>query len=90
MKIPPGKMTVKEFNAWLKKERDERYRLEDGRTFCKTCGTKTELVVCFVSVHVQEFGDLCAGGGDVKRVALDFCPRCEQVPTEMVTSCVHV
>ena len=83
MNIPPGKMTVKEFNAWLKKERDERYRLEDGRTFCKTCGTKTELVA-------QEFGDLCAGGGDVKRVAIEFCPKCEQVPTEMVTSCVHV
>lgn len=90
MRIPPGKMNIKKFNAFLQRERKQRYRRSGDQTICKTCQTPVVIVTCCVSYHAREL-DGCAGSGEVDTVGLEFCPRCEVVPdaTETVRSCVH-
>lgn len=83
-------MSVNEFRAWLQRELEESFEELEGATICRSCKTPPQAVTCFVSIHFTEFGDRCAGSGQVQQVDLPFCPLCETVPTDIVRSCVHI
>ncbi|MBI3572827.1 MAG: hypothetical protein HY092_01340 [Candidatus Kerfeldbacteria bacterium] len=88
MDIPPPKMSSRKFNDWLKAERKKCYRQKDGKTYCRNCGSEVIYVRCYVSLHATELQD-CAGTGEVEHIGLEFCEKCETIPTDIVRSCTH-
>jgi len=89
MEAPPGKMTQKEFNRFMRQEIESRYEKRENGWFCKKCGAKVQQTACYVSVHEEVFGDTCAGSGKVQKLPLPYCPECEGEP-QNTTTCVHV
>ena len=55
---------------------------------CKTCGSEIRHVTAFMSMHDSRFGDSCAGGGEVQRRPIPYCPHCEPKPVE--SGCIHI
>ena len=93
MRIPPGKMTVVQFNQWLRDERDRLYHLDGVNLYCKKCHTPTNEVVCHVTIHYVEFGQDCVSDVAGGEIALQYCPRCEARPSDpsgIISTCVHV
>lgn len=89
MNAPPRGLCRTEFNGFIGRHCWERYTKSTGGRVCKKCGSRILQVAGFASVHAVEFGDHCAGDGDVKRFPLPYCPNCEGKPTETST-CIHV
>lgn len=87
MDTPPPKMSPDAFSTWLGKERTRRYAKLSGRMVCRKCGVPVVLVACYLSIHYDGWS-VCAGGGQVEKLDLEFCPNCEDVPAS-VSSCVH-
>lgn len=54
---------------------------------CTSCNTPIEIIDAFISVHDARFRDICAGGGQVVKVIVPFCPSCESRPSEF--GCIH-
>jgi hypothetical protein len=54
---------------------------------CPTCGGKLSFALAHLSIHSTEFGDTCAGGGQVRVESIPFCQKCEEKPVEY--GCVH-
>ncbi len=55
-----------------------------------TCGAIIQQVTLYASLHDSPFTNACAGGGEVKNLALPYCPTCEpDVPAAMQRTCIH-
>lgn len=55
--------------------------------WCIHCGTLIVKKDVHISIHALEFGDACAGWGEVKMLAIPFCPQCEPEPED---GCIHM
>jgi len=89
MEAPPKGMSAAAFNEFMKGEIESRYEQRDGQWVCKTCGGTVQQTTCYVSEHASEFGETHAGDGEVRRIALPYCPSCEGVP-QNTSTCVHM
>jgi len=51
---------------------------------CYGCGDPVDYKVCSFSVHFKEFTDMDvpAGGGEVRRKRIPYCPNCNQKPAD--------
>lgn len=76
----PEKHTPEQFNAEI-----ARWIRTVG--VCRACGGRLESVTVTASVHSSEFGDICAGHGEVVEVQVPFCPHCEPEPKQ--STCIH-
>ena len=54
---------------------------------CKKCGSTIWQATAFMSLHDAVWADSCAGSGEVKMVAIPYCPKCEVKPAE--SGCLH-
>ncbi len=54
-----------------------------------SCGNIIKQVTLYASLHDSPFKG-CAGGGEVKNLALPYCPTCEpDVPAATQRTCIH-
>lgn len=75
---------IRAIDFLLEREKWIHDHLDNG--CCRHCGSTIEFVQAFISVHDVRFE--CAGNGKVVRVALPYCPFCEDsVPK--TTGCFH-
>ncbi len=88
METPPREMGIDDFNKFVMEEVHKRYERIDSHYRCRKCGTRTEQVVCYVSLHMAGFS-FCSGSGKVGNLALLYCPKCEGAPKKYHT-CVHI
>ena len=89
MDAPPGRMSPDDFQRVLDEHVVAHFEKGDGGYKCKRCGAVIKRVTGYASVHSAEFGDTCAGGGNVRQFPLPYCPNCEGEPKQTAT-CVHV
>lgn len=89
VQAPPERLSPEAFTSHVQREWEERYEKVGDKLICRTCLTPVVFVTCYASLPATEFGDQCAGHGEVKRVNLPFCPKCEQVP-ETLSTCIHL
>jgi hypothetical protein len=61
---------------------------EDGVEVCAECGAPIEEAQPYISLHDARFGEACAGCGQVLRLAIPYCPSCEEIPA--ASGCLHV
>jgi len=85
----PIKMTPDEANMvkdrWLREQVKEGL---GGEPTCMRCGGGIKAITAYISVHFQEFEELCAGGGEVQQVRVPYCPVCETPP--QTYGCIHI
>lgn len=74
--------------VFLKHIRDNYTKIDNKTYLCKTCNSKIQQVICYVSVHSKKFSD-CVGMGKVNQMPLPYCPKCEGKPKNTST-CMHV
>jgi hypothetical protein len=86
----PERVTEEEFNFMIEEE-FKTYKPVGDKWACPNCGSIIQQKTAFVSIHDAGFGD-CAGRGEVKRVAIPYCPTCEPEIAEKreLYGCVHV
>ena len=60
----------------------------DSQGQCLICREFTEIQLVYFSLHNDLFDDLCAGEGQVWRLSILYCPKCEDVPEEQ--GCIHL
>jgi len=84
----PKRETRDKFLLRLNKYLEERCVKEGDKFICKKCGETILQKTVFVSIHSTEFDDMCAGGGEVKKMAIPYCPKCESEPSGF--GCIHV
>jgi hypothetical protein len=60
---------------------------QNGFQVCRKCGGNVGIVGAYVALHDLRFGLACAGSGKVLRMAIPYCPRCEERPAEQ--GCIH-
>jgi hypothetical protein len=74
---------------WLKAHTREIVQGDnDYRYECLNCGSRIMSHTVFFSIHDAAFHDLCAGPGDVVRLGIPYCPKCEPKPDE--SGCIHI
>ena len=82
----PIRVTLDEFAAermdWIK----QKCVTDGALQRCKECGVVIEIVPAFISMHDARF-ETCAGPGTVMRLAIPYCPKCEDKPENY--GCVH-
>jgi len=90
MNAPTGMKSPDDLMEDIKRHTVAHYEPDGQNGFkCKECGAQIQQTTCFVSVHNNQFGNMCAGSGKVKQLPLPYCPSCEGVPTRTST-CVHI
>lgn len=68
MEAPPGGMSVEQLNGFLDREIEGRYEhRDDGKRYCRTCGSVVQQTTCYVSEHEEVFGDGHVGRGSSSR-----------------------
>lgn len=86
----PTMVTSQEFGqlveAFLleKCEINKRYM---GAITCKACGDHIQSVSAMMSVHFADQHLVCAGAGDVRKVTVPYCAKCEEKPA--TSGCFH-
>lgn len=55
---------------------------------CAQCGDEIQQVRAYMALHDEQFGAACAGPGRAWRMAIPFCPNCEEVPSRY--GCIHM
>jgi hypothetical protein len=83
----PQRVSLKEYADERNKFLKERCVLDGDVVRCLKCHTAIEILGAWISYHDARLGDICAGAGTVCRVAVPFCPKCEEVPD--VRGCFH-
>lgn len=58
-----------------------------ARRKCEQCNRPFLYAPVYVSIHAEEFGDVCAGEGRCIKVLLPFCRKCE--PRPALKGCIH-
>ena len=95
---PPRKCSPEEFKEqiqahvranYLQMMRGERVHAYS----CRRCWSRVLKEICYVSEHLNGFGD-CCGTGRVEQVEIPYCPSCEGNPKppdkKILRSCWHV
>ncbi len=84
----PQKITFKEWNKQVDKylSRDAFLVSEENLYYCAHCDSKLQGLNSYVSEH-DSIWSTCAGGGQVQRILILYCPNCEPVPKER--GCIH-
>ncbi len=78
---------VADIDKWVADNTDNATPPED--IHCKTCSAVIQQTTLYASVHESGWSN-CAGFGEVKNLALPYCPTCEpNVPAETQRTCVH-
>ncbi len=49
---------------------------------CYGCGEQIPHKLQRLSIHYAEFGDACAGGGEVITKCIPYCPKCQSEPAD--------
>lgn len=85
MKAPAGMRPLTAIQAdidqWVAENMDDAQ--------CRTCGSIIQQTTLYASLHDSLFSG-CAGGGEVKSLALPYCNTCEpDVPAETQRTCIH-
>lgn len=81
--------SIREIQRKIHKEAFERYKPDDtGGMICKKCNKEIQQETGYISIHLDCFDD-CVGDGEVKNIAIPYCPECEGKPIRTST-CVHV
>lgn len=65
----------------------EHYTRVNSGYKCNACGEGIRSVTTYITLHLQVFST-CAGPGQVVKVDLPYCPKCE--PTPDTFGCVHL
>ncbi len=91
MKAPAGmrplSAIVVDIDTWVAANTNNATPPDDIR--CNKCSTTIMQVTLYASVHDSPF-DGCIGGGEVKDLALPYCPTCEpDVAAETQRTCAH-
>ncbi|MCL5016512.1 MAG: hypothetical protein M1312_02810 [Patescibacteria group bacterium] len=90
MKVPEGGRSIEEVLREIEGWKNEHCTPgSEGFYYCKKTGVQVNQTTLLASVHIAEFGDQHAGVGKVVRIALPYCPICEDEPLSP-TTCVHV
>ncbi|MBA7676652.1 hypothetical protein ES703_84896 [subsurface metagenome] len=79
-----GQITQETINGWA-----EKFERRDGGYYCRKCGSRTLRTNCHVSIHLKEFGPLCAGPGKVIKINYPYCPNCDG-KIDYAQACFHV
>ena len=87
MNAPVGGLRWPEFRKVIASHMETRYKKQDDHYVCLVCKSLVLTADGYVSMHDPMFSG-CAGGGEVKCVALPYCPKCEGKPA-LVSTCVH-
>jgi hypothetical protein len=90
MNVPPKRLTAEALMQWIEAERDRAFEVRGGNEICRKCGAIAVGQGLAVSIHSFEFGDSCAGPGDVKNLGVPRCPFCERDAPEWISTCVHI
>lgn len=88
IRMPPGRMSLKDFRTELDRLTGEQFLRDEGKTLCRACGSQASIAPCCVSVHTVLFEE-CAGGGEVKRFSVPWCLKCEGPMPDAVYTCIH-
>jgi len=59
----------------------------EGGIVCVKCGARILYKSAVLSLHAIEFGDGCAGWGQVMEMDIPYCPTCEPEPE--LSGCIH-
>jgi len=65
----------------------------DDHRVCSECDSTIKVYTAWMSIHDSIFGDSCAGMGEVKRIALPYCPKCEpdiEKAEDIQRGCIHI
>lgn len=89
MKDIPEGLEAEAFVAACRMILNEQYTQKDGYYCCRQCNGSLRAGTAYASVHATEFEDNHAGGGDVFKFSIPYCPMCEPEGAVMYT-CVHV
>lgn len=89
MDAPEKKLNLDGFNQAIKKHTELHYEVTAAGYVCKTCGGEIQQTTGYASIHSTEFGDECAGPGEVIKFPLPYCPKCEGEP-KSISTCIHV
>lgn len=90
MNAPTGMRSLDDIMGDIRQHEVIHYEPDGlGGFRCKKCGAKIQQTTCTVSVHTNQFSNVCAGGGEVLQLPLPYCSSCEGMPTHTST-CVHV
>ena len=64
-------------------------RLEKSRRLsCVHCGADILRIRAYMSLHDEQFGDLCVGPGRAWRMEIPYCSACEDTPDGY--GCIHM
>jgi hypothetical protein len=85
----PKRMGITETQAQISEYLRRHCRLEGIRTLkCVHCGGKVSRVRAYMSLHDEQFGDLCIGPARAWRMEIPYCPTCENLPSGY--GCIHM
>lgn len=88
MEAPSMGLSVQMFDETISQHIFTHYKSDNTEgMICEKCGTEIQQTTCFVSIHDKRFSG-CTGDGEVRRVPLPYCPKCEGIP-KRTSTCIH-
>ena len=85
----PARMNWQDFNNAIESHVERFYEKTENGYKCKKCGAEIQQTTCTISIHTRLFDTRCVGTGEVRRVPLPYCLKCEGEPKNTST-CIHV
>lgn len=89
MEAPAAGLSGQSFDNVIAFHVEKFYEKIEGGYKCRKCDVEIQQTTCTISIHTKLFDSQCAGAGEVRRVPLPYCPKCEGKPKNTST-CIHV
>ena len=67
-----GQIDMETINAW-----GHQYKKTRKGFRCRQCRSLIRQTICYVSIHLKQFGSYHAGPGRVVRINYPYCPKCD-------------